>query len=213
MHRTHAAPSTHPPRSFATIDPRIRRPLPRLHSFRNALPRSLPSARRRSSGGSGSEDPWGAGAYAFVVQNSPGGGDDDGLLPGLCLLAEKWLRKAAFPLFVDTAASPPALALAQYFGDTRVEALIAVYDEKQADAAAAAGGFGAARGRLLIGDDDDDGDDGPVPGGGRRGVGGVARRVVTAAIEAVSRLADKVVGVTGERGAAGVGKCGGRRDW
>ena len=38
--------------------------------------------------------------------------------------------QAAFPLFPDTDASPPTLALSSYFDDTRVEALIAVYDEK-----------------------------------------------------------------------------------
>ena len=34
----------------------------------------------------------GAGAYAFVVDHSPEGGEgDDGLLPGLCAFAEQWM--------------------------------------------------------------------------------------------------------------------------
>ena len=45
-------------------------------------------------------------------------------------------------------ASPPSLSLAQYFDDTRVEALIAVYDEKGSlddrDTRASGGGRGAA---------------------------------------------------------------------
>ncbi len=35
-------------------------------------------------------------------------------------------------MFPDTATSPPSISLAHYFDDTRVEALIAVYDEKAA---------------------------------------------------------------------------------
>ena len=37
---------------------------------------------------------WAAGAYAFVEQSSSSSGvDDDGLLPGLCLLTEQWLKQ------------------------------------------------------------------------------------------------------------------------
>ncbi len=43
------------------------------------------------SAGSDTDDLCGSGAYAFVVQHSPSG--DDGLLPGLCMLAERWLKK------------------------------------------------------------------------------------------------------------------------
>ena len=43
------------------------------------------------STGSETDDLFGSGAYAYVVQHSPAG--DDGLLPGLCMLAERWLKK------------------------------------------------------------------------------------------------------------------------
>jgi hypothetical protein len=47
----------------------------------------------------------------------------------------------AFPAFPDTFTLPPAISLNQYFDDTRVEALIAVYDEKapQMDDSSSAG--------------------------------------------------------------------------
>ena len=40
----------------------------------------------------------GAGAYAFVVDHSPEGGEgDDGLLPGLCEFAEQWMVQVGAP--------------------------------------------------------------------------------------------------------------------
>eukprot|EP00195_Chlamydomonas_chlamydogama_P009511 CAMPEP_0202892288 /NCGR_PEP_ID=MMETSP1392-20130828/2032_1 /ASSEMBLY_ACC=CAM_ASM_000868 /TAXON_ID=225041 /ORGANISM="Chlamydomonas chlamydogama, Strain SAG 11-48b" /LENGTH=766 /DNA_ID=CAMNT_0049576185 /DNA_START=50 /DNA_END=2350 /DNA_ORIENTATION=+ len=78
---------------------------------------------------SGDNPVWSTGAHKFVSSNSPSQ-DDDGLLPGLCLFTEMWLRKVAFPLFIDTATSAPRMSLVKYFDDTRVETLITVYDEK-----------------------------------------------------------------------------------
>ncbi|GFR41033.1 hypothetical protein Agub_g1466 [Astrephomene gubernaculifera] len=68
-------------------------------------------------------------AYQFVVAHSRG--SDDGLLPGLCMLTERWLTQAAYPFFRDTASpdTPPA-SLVKYFDDTRVETLLTVYDAK-----------------------------------------------------------------------------------
>ncbi|EFJ52144.1 hypothetical protein VOLCADRAFT_103165 [Volvox carteri f. nagariensis] len=68
-------------------------------------------------------------AYRFVVGKSAG--SDDGLLPGLCMLTERWLTQAAFPFFRDTAGSEtPSVSLVKYFDDTRVETLLTVYDAK-----------------------------------------------------------------------------------
>ncbi|MEW5301949.1 MAG: hypothetical protein WDW36_004772 [Sanguina aurantia] len=75
--------------------------------------------------------PSAAQAYAFVERASAAG--DEGLLPGLCLFTERWLAKAAFPFFRDTASSPPRASLPTYFNDTRVETLLTVYDEKPAN--------------------------------------------------------------------------------
>ncbi|PNH12420.1 Protein ACCUMULATION AND REPLICATION OF CHLOROPLASTS 6, chloroplastic [Tetrabaena socialis] len=67
-------------------------------------------------------------AYRFVVASSVG--SDDGLLPGLCTLTERWLSQAAFPFFRDTASAETAASLVKYFDDTRVETLLTVYDAK-----------------------------------------------------------------------------------
>ncbi|KAG2448300.1 hypothetical protein HYH02_006884 [Chlamydomonas schloesseri] len=68
-------------------------------------------------------------AYRFVVAVSKG--SDDGLLPGLCMLTERWLTQAAFPFFRDTASPEMEPAcLVRYFDDTRVETLLTVYDSK-----------------------------------------------------------------------------------
>ncbi|KAG2442531.1 hypothetical protein HXX76_002617 [Chlamydomonas incerta] len=68
-------------------------------------------------------------AYRFVVAASKG--SDDGLLPGLCMLTERWLTQAAFPFFRDMSSldMEPA-CLVRYFDDTRVETLLTVYDSK-----------------------------------------------------------------------------------
>ncbi|GIL72987.1 hypothetical protein Vretifemale_3235 [Volvox reticuliferus] len=68
-------------------------------------------------------------AYRFVVTSSTG--SDDGLLPGLCMLTERWLTQAAFPFFRDTSGPyMPPVSLVKYFDDTRVETLLTVYDAK-----------------------------------------------------------------------------------
>ncbi|GIL42969.1 hypothetical protein Vafri_788 [Volvox africanus] len=68
-------------------------------------------------------------AYRFVVTSSTG--SDDGLLPGLCMLTERWLAQAAFPFFRDTSGPDmPPVSLVKYFDDTRVETLLMVYDAK-----------------------------------------------------------------------------------
>ncbi|KAG2499858.1 hypothetical protein HYH03_002149 [Edaphochlamys debaryana] len=70
-------------------------------------------------------------AYRFVVARSQGGDVDDGLLPGLCLLTERWMSQAAFPFFRDTAGpTASSVSLVAYFDDTRVETLLTVYDAK-----------------------------------------------------------------------------------
>jgi hypothetical protein len=45
------------------------------------------------------DDVWGAGAYAYILQQSPPG--DDGLLPGLCLFTKKWLKQVPISLFLS----------------------------------------------------------------------------------------------------------------
>lgn len=64
---------------------------------------------------------------ASDVGLSDGGESEEGLLQGVCTLAERWLQQAAFPFFRDTAASPPSSSLPAYFDNTRVEALLTVY--------------------------------------------------------------------------------------
>lgn len=85
------------------------------------------------------------------------------------------------------------MALSQYFDDTRVEALIAVYDEKDADA-----GFGSSRARLLTGDEDDSFME------KQRGARGAARQAVQAAVDAIARVVggvrSTVIGTSGEAG-------------
>ncbi|KAG1661844.1 hypothetical protein FOA52_011611 [Chlamydomonas sp. UWO 241] len=91
---------------------------------------------------------WGPGAHAFIVAHSPrgyGAAEDEGPLPGLCLLAERWLAEAAFPAFSDTQASPPSASLSAYFDDTRVEALIADFDERKSETTARAATTDGAR--------------------------------------------------------------------
>ncbi|GLC38957.1 hypothetical protein PLESTF_000038000 [Pleodorina starrii] len=110
----------------------------------NEAAESLQQAQRSSSknAGAGSDKPSAkdanvaAGAlpasrdaHRFVVASSAG--SDDGLLPGLCMLTERWLTQAAFPFFRDTAGpSTPPVSLVKYFDDTRVETLLTVYDAK-----------------------------------------------------------------------------------
>lgn len=47
--------------------------------------------------------------------------------------------QVAFQLFADASTTPPSASLSKYFDDTRVEALIEVYDEKGAATAGPAG--------------------------------------------------------------------------
>lgn len=54
--------------------------------------------------------------------------------PPLCVGAQ-----VAFQLFADASTTPPSASLSKYFDDTRVEALIEVYDEKGAATAGPAG--------------------------------------------------------------------------
>ncbi|GAX79734.1 hypothetical protein CEUSTIGMA_g7175.t1 [Chlamydomonas eustigma] len=100
----------------------------RLMKQASEVNRSENKGTRSTEPAATDDNVWGAGAYTYITQQSPPG--DDGLLPGLCLFTKKWLKQVAFPLFIDTATLPPAISLNQYFDDTRVEALIAVYDEK-----------------------------------------------------------------------------------
>lgn len=47
--------------------------------------------------------------------------------------------QVAFQLFADASTTPPSASLSKYFDDTRVEALIEVYDEKGAATSGPAG--------------------------------------------------------------------------
>ena len=51
----------------------------------------LKQAETAAASAGATDSQWATGAYTFVEQSSLGG-DDDGLLPGLCLLTEKWLN-------------------------------------------------------------------------------------------------------------------------
>lgn len=62
------------------------------------------------------------GVMAFIRVASPGGEAD--LLPGLCLFAEQWLQRVAFPQIRDTAERPPSATLASYFEDPQTEAFL-----------------------------------------------------------------------------------------
>ncbi len=45
-----------------------------------------------NAGGRGEDsDQWGSAAFSYVTHTSPAG--DDGLLPGLCLFTETWLKQ------------------------------------------------------------------------------------------------------------------------
>ncbi len=152
---------------------------------------------------------WGAQAYAYVRDNTPAG--DDGLLPGLCLYAQQWLSQLASPQFRDTAASPPSVSLSRYFDNTRVEALITVYDEKAEGTGrlgggglggglggAGARGGGVGVGALQL-------EDGPVVGeslqGALLGLRDAAGRVQEAAQASLAAVGDALAAGQGDDGA------------
>ena len=84
-------------------------------------------------------------------------------------------------MFPDTSANPPALSLSTYFDDTRVEALIAVYDEKGTSDSSAISATGLSSQRGGIGSRGEDG-----------GVFGRRGSAVAVAVESAASAVDGV---------------------